>query len=172
MIAARVSVTGIQEVSDLLKRIDPKTAPAIIRDSLRKSALRVQAVAASESLIRGGKQAPHPTRLTSRTGTGRRSIGTDFGELPIRVSVGSALQYMALHERGGSVLVPGSIVRAHRRNTAFGKRVKPFTVPQHYRSAHSATYPARPWLAPALDKVRDEVPGIFLREWTRIVGGK
>lgn len=172
MISVSVSVTGLQEVRDLLSRINPAQSPGIVRQSLRKAALRVQSVAASESIIRGGKQRPHPTRLTSRTGTGRRSIGVDYGELPARVSIGSALGYMALHEQGGTVLVPGSIVAAHRRKTAFGKRVKPFTVPQHYRSAHSATFPPRPWLAPALDKVRGEIPGIFLREWTRLVGGR
>lgn len=170
MIAVTVSVTGIEAVRKVLALVSPAQSPAIMRDALTRSALRVQAVAAKESMIRGGKQPPHPTRLTSRTGTGRRSIAVDRSELPFRVSIGSALKYMALHETGGEVLVSGAIVRAHTRKSAFGKRRKPFQVPQHYRSAHSANFPARPWLAPAVTKVEREMPAIFLSTWKRIAG--
>lgn len=182
MIAVTVSVTGIEAVRKVLALVSPAQSPAIIRDALRKSALRVAAVAAKDEIIRGGKQPPHPTRLTSRTGTGRRSIGVDFPHTdpeiatigsqlrPSSVRIGSFLGYMALHETGGEVLVRGAIVRAHMRKSAFGKRRKPFQVPQHYRSAHSANFPARPWLAPAVTKVEREMPAIFLSTWKRIAG--
>ena len=61
---------------------------------------KVQANAATKQIRRGGSGPPHPTRLTSRTGTGRRSIRVNRRALA-RI-IGSDIIYMRVHELGGT----------------------------------------------------------------------
>lgn len=128
--------------------MDPTRRVSILRTWLLQSALVVQREA-QDQIIRGGSAPPHPTRLTSRTGTGRRSITVDRTGVPRFIEIGPkgvAEKYMSLHERGGVV----------RRVSRAG-------------TAHSATYPARPYLKPGLEKSRGKIRDIFVRTWARAV---
>lgn len=108
--------------------------------------------AASNQIIRGGRfrgapgprggrgrledAAPHPTRVTSRSGELRRSLsvgrGVDRSGLPRKLSVGSDLVYSAVHELG---------LRVRGRK-----------------------YPRRAFLAPALEATSRDFQTIFTRE--------
>lgn len=120
---------------------------ATFRDALMHAAYEVQRIAAQEKIRRGGVVgkgktrtllAPLPDRLTSRTGSLRRSIGVDRSELPFAISIGTELVYGRVHETGGR----------------FGR----------------ATYPPRPFLAPALDDVVPKFEIFFARALQRAAG--
>lgn len=164
-VTIRATVAGGERFQQALRNASPKTNPRFISQLLRAVALRTQAVAAGDKIRRGGSGPALPDRLTSRTGTGRRSISTNLSPLPRAAEVGSDLSYMAVHEIGGRINVPGTTVQSHTRTVAFGRKVAPFTVPSHRRRAHSARYPARPWLQPAVDDVVAEAPEIGARIW-------
>lgn len=69
--------------------------------ALRRSAYRIQELAAQKFIIRSGPPGVvDPIRVTSRTGTLRRSIRTNLGELPRAAEVGTDLVYGAVHELG------------------------------------------------------------------------
>ncbi len=151
----RATVTGERRLLAVLNGINPKQNPEFVRRALTKGGLLVQREAALKHIKRGGKGAPLRDRLTSRTGTGRRSIRVDRGGLPrLFVDIGSDLKYMQLHETGGTVTR-----RSHSRRSRKGKI--------HTVKAHSATFPARPYLKPALEAVDDKLEGLFFREWDR-----
>lgn len=170
-VGIRISVSGGDKYGRALKRLTPSQNAKVKSDGLRKIALEVQRIAAGEKIIRGGKQAPHRSRLTSRTGTGRRSIRTNFSGLPNVSVVGSDLIYMAVHEQGGPFSFRASTVRSHTRRVAFGKRLAPFTVPSHTRRAHTARYPRRQWLEPAVDDVVPRKSERIMAEfWERQAG--
>lgn len=152
-----IRVEGIGRFFDALARLSPQQRPELARSFLLSAALLIQRHAAEDTIIRGGKGPPHPTRLTSRTGTGRRSISVDRSGLPSFIAVGSDLGYMALHETGGTVHMPATEVSESTRSVAFGRRVAPFKVPAHLRRGHFALYPPRPWLAPAVDLSYPEI---------------
>ncbi len=166
-VAIRTEVVGGARLAALYARLDIKKNPAPVGRALRRIALETQRIATGK-IRRGGSLRPAPTVLTSRTGTGRRSIATDFSSLPFTAVVGSDLAYMAVHETGGTVNKPASQVSAHTRTVVFGRTVAPFQVPGYTRGAHTATYPPRPFLGPAVD---DMVPGraqtIIVEEWER-----
>ncbi len=84
-----------------VNKLKPGKNPVVFREFLDKLALQVQTRATKVEIIRGGTGPPHPTRLTSRTGAGRRSISVDRRGLPNSISIGSNLVYMAVHEFGG-----------------------------------------------------------------------
>lgn len=73
--------------------------------ALDRMAFRVQQDAALNQIIRGGSGPPHPTRLTSRTGTLRRSIRVNRRG-PYERSVGTDLLYGLVHELGGRIHPP------------------------------------------------------------------
>ena len=155
MVQLRLELRNDEALRRLLENIDPGESPAWVMRALVAAGLRVQRNAATKQIRRGGKGKPLPRKITSRTGTGRRSIRVDRGGLNrLFVDVGSDLAYMAVHETGGTFLR-----RAHTRLTPSGglARVR----------AHSATFPQRPWLAPALDEENAEMGNIFVREWER-----
>ena len=151
-IGIRVQMVGVENLLAAYQRVNPKANPEIFGRTLKRIALETQELAAN-NLIRGGSQAAVSGKLTSRTGTGRRSIGVDFGSLPLSASVGSHLKYMAVHETGGTFSVPSHQVAEHTRTVVFGRKVAPFKVPSFTRGGHSATFPARPWLGPAIDRM-------------------
>lgn len=161
--AIHVHIDGVTRLLAALDRMSPARNRKIATDFLVSAATLLQRKAQQETIIRGGKGPPHPTRLTSRTGTGRRSITVDRSLVPAAIEVGSDLGYMALHEEGGHIAVPGKIVREHTRTRAFGRRYKPFVVPSYYRSAHGAAYPARPWLKPAIALIEPEIEALLER---------
>ena len=96
-----VKVEGLRKLDRALRRTNPKTAPHIIRRSVSQACYAVQRRATQVEIIRGGKQPPHPSRVTSRTGTLRRSIAVDLSDLRSGIGhVGTALGYGAIHELG------------------------------------------------------------------------
>ena len=162
----RTELVGADKLIEAFRRLNPEANPAPVGRAMRRIGLETQA-RATNKMRRGGSLAPAPSVLTSRTGTGRRSISTDFGSLPFVVAVGSPLEYMAVHESGGTVSVPAHSVRQHTRTVAFGRTVKPFTVPSHTRRAHTARFPRRPWLEPAVDEmVPERASQIIVDEWS------
>lgn len=158
-----VHVAGIDRLLAALARISPAENRQMMGGFLVGAATLIRNRAVQDTIIRGGKGPPDPVRITSRTGTGRRSISVDTEASPASVSVGSHLVYMALHEAGGSVSVPRSTVASHTRTIAFGRRRKPFTVPTYSRAAHTATYPARPWLVPAIELATKDIEALLER---------
>jgi phage gpG-like protein len=172
MIVLRVNIEGMQELQRRLKQMNPRQNMKIIRNGLIESALKIQRNAAKEQILAGGggkknAKPPVPHQLTSRTGTLRRSIKVDRGPLPLAIEVGTDLEYGAVHEFGGTISVPGRVIRAHQRSIAFGKKVAPFTVPSHFRMGHYAEYPQRPFMKPALDVIAPQIPGIFIEAWRK-----
>ncbi len=150
----RVVVEGEATVRRVLRNIDPKANPKFVQKALTKGGLLIQREAALKQIRRSGG-APLKHRLTNRRGGsgGVGSIRTDRGGLPrFFVDIGSDRKYMQLHETGGTVTR-----RAHSRRGRKGGT--------HRVRAHSATFPARPHLAPALEAVDDKLEGLFFRGW-------
>lgn len=156
---ARVEITteGLDDALRVLDRLNLKANPGkrAAAKILISIANEIASNAQSKQILRGGgKGAPHPTKVTSRTGTLRRSIAVDRGELgSLIVSIGTDLVYGAVHEEGGRIKIPQTRVREHKRKSAFGKKFPAFTVPAHTRKAHTAKYPKRPFLRPARDAI-------------------
>lgn len=149
----KITVEGEARVRRVLRGIDPEENSGFVRRALVKGGLLIQRDAAKNQIKRGGSGPPLRNRLTSRSGTGRRSIRTDRGGLPrFFVDIGSDLKYMQLHETGGTVQR-----RAHSRRSRSGGT--------HNVRAHAANFPARPYMAPALEAVDDQLEGVFFREW-------
>ncbi len=143
--AIKIRVDGGANLTRVMNNIDPSRNPEFVRRALIKGGLLVQKNAAEKQIKRGGRAKPLPNKLTSRSGTGRRSIRTDRSGLPrFFVDIGSDLKYMQLHETGGTVTR-----RSSKGNT------------------HQATFPPRPYMAPALAAVNTDLGGAFFREWDR-----
>ncbi len=166
MTALSVQVTGAAELQAAFDKFTPSKNPRFVSNSLKRITLEVQTNAASFQIRRGGGLAPAPTVLTSRTGTLRRAISTDFGGLPFKATVGNTLKYAALHESGGRVNVPRKFVKGHFRTKAFGKTFPRFRVKGFFVNPHKATFPKRPWLQPAVDAiVPRRAQAIVIEEW-------
>lgn len=162
-VALRITAEGFEKVEAALRALNPQQRPKAVRQALVRCALQVQKVATQDVMIRGGQGPPHPTRLTSRTGTLRRSYVVNRRPLPRAVEVGSALNYARTHEFGfrGTVRV-----RRHARDVAFGRRVAPFFVGPYSRKMN---LPARPVLQPALRRSSGSFSRIFRDEIERQV---
>tara|TARA_Y100000310_G_scaffold336656_1_gene421795 strand:+ start:807 stop:1346 length:540 start_codon:yes stop_codon:yes gene_type:complete len=172
-LGVRTKLTGGEALARALERAHP-SSQRIAGDVLRKLALHTAKIAAEDKIKRGGVRKfafgvgvskPLPNKLTSRTGTGRRSIGVNLAPLPNAAEVGSDLEYMAVHEAGGRINIPRKFVKAHFRTVAFGRKVGRFRVGGFYVNPHKANYPRRPWLEPAVDDVLREAPRIAARIW-------
>jgi len=158
---ARVEITteGLDDALRVLDRLNLKANPGkrAAAKILISIANEIASNAQSTQILRGGGKGPAtdpPTKVTSRTGTLRRSIAVDRGELgSLIVSIGTDLVYGAVHEEGGRIKIPQTRVREHKRKSAFGKKFPAFTVPAHTRKAHTAKYPKRPFLRPARDAI-------------------
>lgn len=173
MAALTVKIEGFRELERRLQKMNPKKTPVILKRGLTRVALQIQKNAQKEQIKSGGggkrnASAPLPNRLTSRTGTGRRSIRVNRGPLPRAIEIGTDLRYMAAHERGGTFTRRSTRVAEHQRVFAFGRRVSSFTVPSHTRKAHSVKMPKRPFLIPAYRQVQPFIPIIFIREWETV----
>jgi phage gpG-like protein len=173
-VSLSIRVEGIPELKAQLDRVNPKKNTAWMRDSLGDCGLLTQKIAAEEKIIRGGsfrgKSGPrggkgklqnagvHPKKLTSRTGTLRRSIRVNRSPLPWAVEVGTDLTYGAVHEEGwsGTQRIP-----SHTRTVVFGRKVAPFRVNAFSRNVR---YPARPYLGPGLEKAAKSFSDIFIRK--------
>ena len=170
-----VHITGSEEVKALLDRVDPSTNTEILRSGLRAAAYDIQKNAADIQIAGGGggKNAAAPplgNRLTSRTGHLRSHIKVDERHLPYAIEVGTDVKYGAVHEFGGVVDKPSRVIKEHKRRVVFGRRVAPFTVPSHFRMGHTARYPKRPFMKPALDAVFPRFGEIFTMAWEKAAG--
>jgi phage gpG-like protein len=151
----RITVENEEDVVRALVQIDPKKNPTFVRQALIGGGLLIQKNAALKQIKSGGKGAPLKTKLTSRSGDGRRSIRVDRGGLGrFYVDIGSDLKYMQLHEVGGTVSR-----RAYTRKSPSGGT--------HKVRAHTATYPPRPFMKPALNAVNRELRQIFTLGWQK-----
>jgi hypothetical protein len=169
-VGIKATVTGGKAYEAALKKLSPRENAKVKSLGLRAIAVAVQENAAKFQMYPGGKGPPRARQLTSRTGTGRRSIRTNFSKLPGESQVGSDLKYMAAHEAGGQFTIKAHSVRQHTRKFAFGRKLAPFTVPTFMRKAHSATFPKRPWLEPAVDEiVPSKAERIMVDFWERQV---
>lgn len=163
----KVTVVGGEEVRRMLRRLSPAQNQAIFRKSLTDCARLVASNARTKQIMGGGQKAkgvqikPHPTRLTSRTGTLRRSISTNWYRKPEAIDIGSDLKYGAVHEHGYSGPVT---IKEHTRKIrqAFGRRITPREVTVHAHSRIKVTYPRRPFLEPAVDDEGNRFPAIFV----------
>lgn len=103
---ARVEITteGLDDALRVLDRLNLKANPGkrAAAKILISIANEIASNAQSKQILRGGgKGPPHPTKVTSRTGTLRRSIAVDRGELgSLIVSIGSDVVYAGVHELG------------------------------------------------------------------------
>ncbi len=155
--------TGARLVdAEQLKRQILELSPSrnkVTENALSEMALLVLRIASQSKIKRGGKGSPVKGKLTSRTGTLRRSLtpieGVDKSGLSLGfIEVGSKLVYANVHETGGTFQKGG-----HVRMSKKGKRVgvKP----------HSVTYPPRPFLKPALADAVSQFERIFVKHWKR-----
>lgn len=152
-----VSEDGIRRVRQVLKRTRARATDKWVKRALKKSAFLAIRETTLRQIIRGGKQAPDPKRLTSRTGNLRRSIGASFSEGPGFSQWGTQLGYGATHEIGGRVTIP-----SHTRRSRKGKSFKV--------RAYTANYPARPYIQPGLDvMLGDQIPDVFQNEWLKAI---
>lgn len=151
MATLTLSLSGDKRLTRQLRNIDPSRKTKILRDWLLESAFVVQEKAQNE-MIRGGKNPPVAGKLTSRTGTGRRSISVFRSGLPKFIEIGTDLRYMNLHETGGEIQ-RGPYQR--RSSSGTTHRVK----------RHSATYPKRPFLVPGYEKSKTKIAEIFRRKF-------
>lgn len=133
-IAFRLNVTGADQTRRYFQRIGRTIPRRAIPDALVEIGLRVQRQAATKEIAGGGLQfvgaRPAPAlkdRLTSRTGSLRRSIRVNRSGLPRHVDVGSDLVYARVHELGGRAGRGGSV-----------------------------NLPPRPYLTPALEKINKD----------------
>ena len=176
-VSISVTTSGAESLRRQLAQLGDDLERGAVFDSLLEIGFEIQTNAAQSQIIRSSLGPVSPTRVTSRTGSLRRSIGVDWakdrrkgdpampsGVSPLRVRVGSVLNYAGVHEVGGRVDRPTVTVAAHRRTVAFGRRIPGgFTVPAHTRRGGTSLYPARPYLKPALDKVTPRMAGIMSR---------
>jgi phage gpG-like protein len=167
-----VSIEGEAAIRSWLDRLDPVSNSRIMRNGLIVAANLISTDAKTRQFVAGGRGKSKAlkalsNRLTSRTGTLRRSIRVNRSGVPAYIDIGTDLKYGAVHEFGGEIDKPSRVIRSHTRRVAFGKKRKPFTVPAHFRMGHSANYPKRPFMKPALDAIAPSLPTIFLAEWAK-----
>lgn len=95
-----VRVQGVPEVVARLQKAKPRSG--WLSKAMERSALLIQAKAATETIIRGrGNAPPLPDKLSARTLRLTSSIAVDRRGLPQEVSVGTAVVYGAVHEVRG-----------------------------------------------------------------------
>jgi phage gpG-like protein len=154
-----VKLVGSKELQRRLKKMNPAQNARITTPALLESMQLTLRDARLNRIIRGGSGSPHATKLTSRGGRLRGSLaGNQAIDLNRRlrwVEGGTDVIYGAVHEKGGTISIPGHI-RTHKK-TGFRIGVRP----------HTAKYPARPFLAPALAATRGQFDDIFRRWWAR-----
>lgn len=175
MARVTIIVTGADAAVRVLSSLQAPALHQVFREALEKSALLTQRIATDEKIVHGAETRatkPLPHKLTSRRGGAGLvgSIGIDRSDLPLSVSVGSALKYAPVHEYGGEVAFPARVIRQHRRTVLFGKRVSPFSVGPYFRGGYFATYPKRPYLLPALEDASKRFPEFFEKAIDRAIG--
>jgi len=152
MPVVNIRIEGGKRLRKALDRLDPAANHRIFRKSLRQAALLLATNAKHRQIAKGGG-AVKPGRLTNRSGWLKDSIGPNYHGLPIYVEVGTKVPYAAVHEFGGTYKIKTH--RAKSKRTGESWTVK----------AHTAHFPERPFLAPALNAIAPKIPGIVIRNW-------
>lgn len=126
-------------ISKMIDRLSPGANPRIWKTALTRMAGQVANTAKTKTIVsgRGLKSKPLPRKLSFRLGQLAGSIIPDFAQIPKRVLVVTHAPYGGVHEGGLTVTVP-----AH---SASNDRGTSWIVRQH-----TARFPRRPFLAPAL----------------------
>jgi len=144
------NITGTQDAVARIQRMSPAIRVQIAK-RLEPLLIRMQSWVKTERLEGG-----HP--LHRRTGTLSRSIHYDQKQdergIVGRLYAGPEAPYARVHELGGTF---NFNVPAHIRTIrqAFGRPIDPVQV-QVRPFSYSATYPARPFLRPALPAHREQ----------------
>ncbi len=100
-VSARIELKGDKVWAAALRRMNPEKNPKFVTRALLKAAFLVQELAATEKILRSGTPGVvHPTQITSRSGTLRRSIAVDSAGTPHFVVIGSNVVYAGVHEFG------------------------------------------------------------------------
>jgi HK97 gp10 family phage protein len=98
-----VKIIGGKELRRRLTSLSPVQNKEILRNSLRKSAERLQTVSATKKFRHGHRKSPPiPDILTSRN-AGRGLVGSiaiNYGPMPKAIEVGTHLLYGRMHELG------------------------------------------------------------------------
>ncbi len=98
----QAKLIGSAELRRRLRKMNPKQNARIVRPALLESGLLVTRIAARDKILPGGSGPPKPSILTSRTGTLRRSLTSNFAvQLNAQlqfVDAGTHLLYGAVHE--------------------------------------------------------------------------
>lgn len=154
---------------ELRRRFDARGSARSIQNFLKRAATLIRRTIERDVVIRGRKTRGKPEAalrhvLTQRSGKRRIPwLAIDRKQLPSQISVGSGWRGAVVHERGGAITYPAKTVKSHTRRVAFGKRIAPFRVPAYQRSSFTARYPARPWLAPAVDIAQRQFQELMLK---------
>ena len=166
-VSINVGVKGDKEYKKAVFRTQPRNNRSITGAGVRAVALKTQSISTRTKIHPGGSSKPLSHAITSRTGTGRRSVRVNFSLNAGWAEVGSDLRYMAVHESGGTFTIKSHTVAKHTRTVAFGKKFAPFTVPAYKVKSHKAKFPKRAWLEPAVDEVLPRAPGICVNIWAQ-----
>ncbi len=102
----RAQLVGSKELQRRLRKMNPRQNKRITTPALLESMQLTLRISAREKILPGGGGPPRPDILTSRTGTLRRSLGTNFA-----VQVNEALQFV----EGGTHLIYGAVHENSRR---------------------------------------------------------
>ena len=167
-VSINVNVVHLGDLVRTLERISPKQNRRWVGSALLEAAKLTQTLAQTKYIIRGGRVASvgprggrrivdrraHPSRLTSRHGNLRASIGISVAGSPRFVSVGTDSAYAAIHEVGGRIRITPRM-----RRVLHAKGIHP------RKSTTQIRMPKRPFMKPALDEASKQFEGIFLRAW-------
>ncbi len=102
----QAKLVGSKELKRRLKKMDPAENKRITTPALLEAMQLTLRIAAREKILPGGGGPPRPDILTTRTGTLRRSLGTNFA-----VQVNEALQFV----EGGTHLLYGAVHENSKR---------------------------------------------------------
>ncbi len=153
------ATTGAQIVIDrqrfnqafvLVEAISPGKNPQIWNKALLRLGLAIQEDARLNQIKRGPsiKAAPLKSQLTRRTGQLAGTIRPDVSKIPRELDVFTDSPYGGVHEFGGLIAIP-----AHSRTSKKGNT--------HKVKSHTARFPKRPFLEPALEAVVPRFPDIM-----------
>ena len=102
----RAQLVGSKELRRRLKKMNPAENHRITTPALLEAMQTTLRIAAREKILPGGGGPPRADILTSRTGTLRRSLGTNFA-----VQVNERLQFV----EGGTHLIYGAVHENSKR---------------------------------------------------------
>lgn len=135
-----VKLVGTRLLEKRLKELSPAQNRDIVEPALLESMLLSLRIAAREKIHPGGKGPPRAGKLTSRTGSLRRSLG--FGKDANALDAVDQRGLRRNFVEGGSDLV---YARVHEEGIG--------------------VHPPRPFLAPGLEDATRQFESIFVKHW-------